>query len=155
MSGKIKAILERNRARPENQIRKSVSLQSQYFRAQLQKPGGGISGQSEGEQRFDQGQIQGTGALTWKAAWAQPRKASSWPQSSSPWPSCNSRSPPSSSSLVSTARAKAQKWGYAREPSPKTQNLWYREQLLKSPCQPMSTQVDSLSRSPPLVRTLT
>lgn len=66
------------------------------------------------------GQAQG---LTWKAALAQPRKASSWPHSSSPWPSCRSRSPPSSSSRVSTARAKAQKWGYAREPSPNTQNL--------------------------------
>lgn len=73
----------------------------------------GLSGQAEG--------------LTWKAAWAQPRKASSWPHSSSPWPSCRSRSPPSSSSRVSTARAKAQKWGYAREPSPNTQNLGGRQ----------------------------
>lgn len=61
--------------------------------------------------------------VTLKTFLAQVRKDSSWPQSSSPSPMRRIRSPPSSSSKVSTARAKAQKWGYAREPSPNTENL--------------------------------
>lgn len=92
------------------------------------------------------GGVAGVGGLTWKAAFAQPRKASSWPQSSSPWPSCSSRSPPSSSSRVSTARAKAQKWGYAREPSPNTQNLGYQEASGQAP----SSSPQCPGSSPPL-----
>lgn len=61
--------------------------------------------------------------LTWKTSLAQVRKDSSCAQSSSPSPMGRMRSPPSSSSRVSTACAKAQKWGYARDPSPKTENL--------------------------------
>ena len=61
--------------------------------------------------------------LTWKTSLAQVRKDSSCAHSSSPSPMGRMRSPPSSSSLVSTACAKAQKWGYARDPSPKTENL--------------------------------
>ena len=92
------------------------------------------------------GGVAGVGGLTWKAAFAQPRKASSWPQSSSPWPSCSSRSPPSSSSRVSTARAKAQKWGYAREPSPNTQNLGCQEASGRAP----SSSPRCPGSSPPL-----
>lgn len=99
------------------------------------------------------GGVAGVGELTWKAAFAQPRKASSWPQSSSPWPSCNSRSPPSSSSRVSTARAKAQKWGYAREPSPNTQNLGYQEPSgqapSSSPLVPRQLAAPTPRQSPP------
>lgn len=54
----MKAHLERNKAGPENQVRNSVSLQSQCFRFQLRMPGGGISGQSESHTGLaDQGQI--------------------------------------------------------------------------------------------------
>lgn len=61
--------------------------------------------------------------LTWKTSLAQVRKDSSCAHSSSPSPMGRMRSPPSSSSRVSTACAKAQKWGYARDPNPKTENL--------------------------------
>lgn len=50
-------------------------------------------------------------APTWKTQRAQVRKASSCAHSSSPSPMARMRSPPSSSSRVSTARAKAQKCG--------------------------------------------
>lgn len=49
--------------------------------------------------------------LTLKTFLAQVLKDSSWPQSSSPSPMRRILSPPSSSRSVSTARAKAQKWG--------------------------------------------
>lgn len=60
---------------------------------------------------------------TWNTWRAQVRNDSSWAHSSSPSPRGSTRSPPSSSSRVSTARAKAQKWGYARDPNPNTANL--------------------------------
>lgn len=68
------------------------------------------------------------GSHTLKTFLAQVLKASSCPQSSSPSLIFRILSPPSSSRRVSTACPKAQKWGYARDPRPKTENLSRRQE---------------------------